>query len=83
MKIEVFTQENCSYCDMIKSYLKEHNIVYEEKMLTNMDNKIRLFELKQDVKTVPQVFVNGVCVGGARLALEFFDKYKENLPINV
>jgi glutaredoxin len=59
---------------MVKSYFKEHNIAFEEKPLSEIDNKVRLFELKPDAKKVPQVFVNGINVGGSRETLEFFDR---------
>lgn len=74
-KIEVFTTDDCSYCDMVKAYLKEHNIQFEEKSLSDTNNKNRLRELKPDAKTVPQIFVNSVSIGGAREATDFFKRY--------
>ena len=60
MKVEIITGEKCGYCDMAKELLQENKIIYTE--LAVIDNYETMS--KYNLKTVPQIFVNGKLLGG-------------------
>jgi glutaredoxin 3 len=70
--IEVFTTSNCPACDSVKEMLNIRNLVYKE---FNVTNKICLDDLRSRVpyvKSVPQVFINNIHIGGLQdLVKEF------------
>ena len=82
MKIEVYSKNDCSWCERLKSLLDFHHIEYEEKSLnkgfTKEEIQERVGELKK-INTVPQFFVDGVYDGGYLEAVEFvaYDKFNE------
>ena len=63
MKIDVYTKENCSYCVMAKAFLNAHNISYNEILLTK-ETIPNFKEQYPQLKTLPQIFVNGDLLGG-------------------
>ena len=64
MKATVYTGLACTWCDRVKSLLKDNDYEIEEIMV----NKTILEELqtKYDttIRTVPQVVIDGVLIGG-------------------
>lgn len=40
MKVIIYTTTTCPYCSMLKNYLKEKNVSYEEKFV-DQDDKAR------------------------------------------
>ena len=66
MKAVVWTQQNCQYCDMAKKLLKSKNIMIEEKKLSidGQYTKADLIAAVPTARTVPQIFLDGVYVGG-------------------
>ena len=65
MKIEIFSTQQCSYCDAAKKLLDEKGLAY-----TNLDlmaDPTILEDLKTRlprVKAVPQIFIDGEHIGG-------------------
>jgi len=37
MKVTVYTSKGCAYCKMLKSFLKEKGVKYEEKLIDEDD----------------------------------------------
>lgn len=62
--IEVFTNVNCAYCDRAKMLLQEKHLVFEERLITEGGNLHAFSERLPRVKTLPQIFINGVHIGG-------------------
>ena len=60
----IFTRKGCEHCVRAKQALENANIVYEELTL-NKDFSDRTLRAVAAATTFPQVFVNGVQVGGA------------------
>ena len=54
MKVTVYSTTTCPYCNMLKDYLDENNIGYEEKMV-DRDEEARkeMMELSNDFLGVP------------------------------
>lgn len=70
---KIISKPNCSFCDKAKMLLRSKGIAYEEvvlnvgQTLVEGVNYISLTEFQQlapGAKTVPQIFVNGVLIGG-------------------
>lgn len=73
-KVVVYSKPNCSYCDMLKSFLNDQDLSYELKDVSNAATLMELKRRAPGVKTAPQMFVNDFLVGGARDSIEFFRK---------
>ena len=65
MKVEIYTKDHCIWCDRAKGLLNAHSIDFEEFDLSNDKERAQFYEkLGDNVKTVPQVFINDQRVGG-------------------
>lgn len=66
--IQVYSKNNCPYCDMAKRLLDSNNVPYEViNIEENTDG--RQFLAEQNLRSVPQIYNNGTLIGG-------FDKLK-------
>lgn len=65
-KIEIYTKDYCPYCTLAKSVLQRKGAIFEEY---SVSENPELFELMidraQGRRTVPQIFIGGVGIGGA------------------
>lgn len=62
---QVWSQTNCPACTEAKRLLDMHGVQIEERMLgINGYSKKDLIELVPDARSVPQIFLDGVYVGG-------------------
>jgi glutaredoxin len=65
MKAIIYTTPVCGYCQMAKTLMTKRNIEYEEVTVGKDITKEELVEvLGKDVRTVPQILVDNVYVGG-------------------
>ena len=64
----IITRNNCKYCDMAKTMLKNHGINFTTYNIEEASSKWVLALLKEaNLKTVPQVFAtDGSFIGGYR-----------------
>jgi glutaredoxin len=64
----IITRNNCKYCDMAKTMLKNHGINFTTYNIEEASSKWVLSLLKEaSLKTVPQVFAtDGSFIGGYR-----------------
>ena len=65
-RIEIYTQWGCPYCHRAKALLDGKGVTYEEIDVT-MDKTRReeMVARKSDARTVPQIFIDDVPVGGS------------------
>lgn len=65
-KVEIYTQWGCGYCVRAKALLDGKGVAYTEYD-TTMDTGLRraMVERKPDARTVPQIFIDDVAVGGS------------------
>ncbi len=64
-KVEIFTRDMCAFCDQAKNLLKQQNISFVEYNIWH--DKAAAEDMKKRVpnaRTVPQIFIGGVAVGG-------------------
>lgn len=74
MKAVIWSKVNCSYCDRAKELLNNKNIPYEERQINNGWTKEQLLETVPTARTVPQIFLDGVYVGGYDQLKEHFQR---------
>ena len=80
--IIVYSKNNCGYCDKAKALLKGLGLEYEEKTLEkdfNSDPSKLIEDIGKNVRTMPQIKIDGELIGGYNQLVEHFaDKKKVN-----
>jgi len=63
--VVVYTAPSCPYCVRAKDLLKRRNVVFQE-ILISWDDEAGWVEAEKrsGMKTMPQIFVDGKCLGG-------------------
>jgi glutaredoxin len=64
MSVVVWTKPMCPYCDKAKALLNSRNISYELRDLGGEWTKEQLLESVPNARSVPQILINGTCIGG-------------------
>lgn len=63
--IEIYTSPLCGYCHAAKRLLGEKNVAYSEiDVLTDPSRKPEMIQRASGRRTVPQIFIGEVHVGG-------------------
>lgn len=75
-KTIVWSKSTCPFCDMAKTLLKNKGIVFEERMIGVNWTREQLLESIPQARTVPQIILNGVLIGGYEQLKAHFDKGK-------
>ena len=64
--VEIYTKALCGYCHRAKQLLGHKGVAFEEYDITLGGPKAReMAERVPDARTVPQIFIDGVAVGGS------------------
>lgn len=61
--LEVYSKEQCPYCDMTKQLLEQYKIPYTVIKVDN-DDTAREFLVWQGLRSVPQIFHDGELIKG-------------------
>ena len=65
MKVLIYTKDNCIWCDRAKILLDSKKISYNEIDLSDDTERLKFYEkIGDNVKTVPQVFIDDKRIGG-------------------
>ena len=65
MKVELYTKDQCIWCDRAKGLLNAYSIDFVEFDLSNDEERLKFYEkIGNNVKTVPQVFIDDKRIGG-------------------
>ena len=81
-KVEIYTSMLCGYCHAAKRLLKQKGVDYTEYDVgCDVEKRAKMTELAGGRTSVPQIFINGVHVGGSDelYALERDGKLSEML----
>ena len=80
MQITVYSKNNCVYCTKAKHLLKTLGFEYEEKMMESFESPQAMLEdIGKQVRTMPQIKIDGELIGGYNQLVEHFaDKGKVN-----
>ncbi len=64
-EVIIYRTQSCPYCDMAKRLFNDMDVVFKEIDVT-FDNEERMSLVKRTGgrRTVPQIFINGLSVGG-------------------
>jgi len=68
--IEIYGKTDCSFCTSAKQLCETLKLDYKYYLLDQDYILMQLWE-KVKFKTFPQIFVDGVCIGGFSELLEF------------
>lgn len=64
--VEIYTKWGCGYCVRAKQLLDRKGVVYEEYDVTmGGPKRAEMMERVPDARTVPQIFIDGLAVGGS------------------
>ena len=64
-RVKIFSTATCPFCDKAKQLLKKWNISYDEAMIDTDPAARREFSVAtKGARTVPQIIIDGVCIGG-------------------
>lgn len=63
-KILIYTTNYCPYCVRAKDLLKSKNLEFTELNIENDDRLREEMMQKSGRRTVPQIFINDVAIGG-------------------
>ena len=75
MKVLIYTKDNCIWCDRAKILLDSKKISYNEIDLSNDSERFKFYEkIGDNVKTVPQVFIDDKRIGGFQDLKVFLDE---------
>lgn len=64
MKAIIWSTPTCSFCKQAKAELQKRGIEYEERVIGVEWTKEQLLEVVPGARTVPQIFLDGVYIGG-------------------
>ena len=71
----MYTKDNCIWCDRAKILLDSKNISYNEIDLSDDSERLKFYEkIGDNVKTVPQVFIDDKRIGGFQDLKVFLDE---------
>jgi glutaredoxin len=74
LKVEIYTKDFCIWCDRAKDLLNSHSIDFNEIDISDDDTRTKFYEnIGNNVKTVPQIFIDGQRVGGYQDLREWLD----------
>ncbi len=81
--IEIYTSKVCPYCDRAKALLKAKKASYQEYDISQNPVWAQESQTRSGRRTVPQIFVDGVSIGGCDdlYALESMGKLDELLQL--
>ncbi len=75
MKVLIYTKDNCIWCDRAKILLDLKKISYNEIDLSDDSERLKFYEkIGDNVKTVPQVFIDDKRIGGFQDLKVFLDE---------
>jgi glutaredoxin 3 len=64
-KVEIYTTTTCPFCVAAKTLLKGKGVAFEEIDVTDPNLREGMIKRASGRRTVPQIFINDVGVGGA------------------
>ena len=80
MEITIYSKNNCVFCNKAKHLVKTLGLTYTEKKMEEFDSPQAMLEdIGKQVRTMPQIKIDGKLVGGYNQLVEYFaDKGKVN-----
>lgn len=64
-KVEIYTKDYCPYCVKAMNLLRQKGVEFTEIDITNDPDKVsEMIDRAKPRRTVPQIFINDVAIGG-------------------
>jgi glutaredoxin 3 len=64
-RVKVYSTASCPFCVKAKQLLSKWNIPYDEAMIdSDMGARREFSKVTNGARTVPQIVIDGVCIGG-------------------
>lgn len=74
MKVEIYTKNNCIWCDRAKLLLDSKDIEFKEIDLSDDQKREQFYNsIGENVKTVPQIYINDLRIGGYQDLVAWFN----------
>ena len=62
--VKIYTKSSCPACDLAKQILSQKGVSVEEFIMDDKPEELKALINKTNMKTVPQIFINGHLIGG-------------------
>ena len=62
--VKIYTKTTCPACDLAKKILSQKQVSYQEIVLDKKPEELKALIQKTNLRTVPQIFINGHLIGG-------------------
>jgi glutaredoxin len=72
--VEIYSKSNCVFCDKAKNYFSQNDISYVEHNVEIGDVFDTLMSRNPNARTMPQIFINDVLIGGYTDLIEWLEK---------
>jgi|TARA_E500000318_G_scaffold76600_1_gene71247 NADH-dependent peroxiredoxin subunit F len=73
MEIVIYSKNNCVFCNKAKHLVKSLGLTYTEKKMEEFDSPQAMLEdIGKQVRTMPQIKIEGKLVGGYNQLVEYF-----------
>ena len=73
MEIIIYSKNNCVFCNKAKHLVKSLGLTYNEKKMEEFDSPQAMLEdIGKQVRTMPQIKIDGKLVGGYNQLVEYF-----------
>ena len=73
MEITIYSKNNCVFCNKAKHLVKSLGLDYKEKKMEEFDSPQAMLEdIGKQVRTMPQIKIDGKLVGGYNQLIEYF-----------
>lgn len=77
-EVLVYTTSSCPYCHAAKKFLTSKNVPFKEIDVTGDDAmRDKLVTMSGGRETVPQIFVDGQCIGGYDDLIAYYQSGKK------
>ena len=74
MKVEIYTKNNCIWCDRAKLLLDSKDIEFKEFDLSDNQKREKFYNsIGENVKTVPQIYIDNLRIGGYQDLVAWFN----------
>ena len=73
MEIVIYSKQNCTFCNKAKHLVKTLGFEYTEKKMEEFDSPQAMLEdIGKQVRTMPQIKIDGKLIGGYNQLVEHF-----------
>jgi thioredoxin reductase (NADPH) len=73
-KVEIYSKENCTYCVMAMNFFDSKGMSYKVYSADNPDIFKEMLERNPSARSVPQIFIDDILIGGYTDLVEKFSE---------